>query len=113
MRNIIIIGFLLSCLIPLQAQTLSGDGVRVENKSIELLQDDMLNISMDLVLPEDFKLPSRRMVGLTPIIRDADRQEVLPTIHIYGRRRMIIDERENRLPDDSKVIQRENRTNRL
>lgn len=114
MRNILILGFLLSYLIPLQAQTSYGEGVRVENKSIELIQGEMLAISMDLVLTEDFKLQSRRTVGITPIIRGDHQQELLPTVHVYGRRRMIIAEREGLLPEDmERVFRRQNRTEQV
>ena len=112
MRNIIIIGlFLLSCTISLQGQPSANDELRVENRSIELSGEDVLHISLDLVMPEGFRVTSGRMVTFTPIIRGAENQEFLPPVHVYGRRRMIVSERENRLPEDGEgVFRRANRT---
>ena len=101
-------------IIPMQGQTVSGTEPRVENMSIVLSDDDVLNISMNLVLPEDFKVTSGRMVSFTPIIRGDDNQEFLPAVHLYGRKRMIISERENRLPENGEgVYRRDNRAEQV
>ena len=114
MRNIFTIAFLLSCIVSLHGQTASGQELRVENTSIELLENDVLDISLDFVLPENYKISSGRMVTITPIIRGEEYQEFLPAIHIYGRRRFIVSERENMLPDVSEsVYRRENRTEQV
>lgn len=114
MRNIIILSLFLAMIIPMQGQTVSGTELRVENTSVELSGDDVLNVSMNLVLPEDFKVSSGRVVSFTPIIRGADNQEFLPSVHVYGRRRMILQERENLLPADEEwVFRRENRTEQV
>lgn len=114
MKNIITLGLFLAMMIPLQGQTVSGTELRVENMSLELSGDDMLNVSMDLVLPENFKVSSGRMVSFTPIIQGDEQQEFLPAVHVYGRRRMILQERENLLPADEEwVFRRQNRTEQV
>lgn len=104
MRNIFIITLFFLCFVTLRGQSSSYNPVRVENLSVQLSDDRILSVEMDIILPENFKVSSNRMVTFTPIIKGNDNQNVLPSVHVYGRKRQIISERNNLLPDDSEQL---------
>lgn len=111
MRNIFITGFLLLSIVTLQGQSYPG-GVRVENLNVQLLEDNnLLDVNLDFVLPEGLKVKTNRMMTLTPIVRGTSNQELLPSVYVYGRKRQILSERNDRIPeeDPGRVFRRTNK----
>jgi hypothetical protein len=74
MRNIFIITLFFLCFVTLRGQSSSYNPVRVENLSVQLSDDRILSVEMDIILPENFKVSSNRMVTFTPIIKGNDNQ---------------------------------------
>lgn len=110
MRNIFITGLLLLCISALQGQPSPDSNVRVENLTVQLSDDNILNVNMDLVLPHNLKVESNRMVTFTPIVRGSDNQELLPAVYVYGRKRQILSDRNDLIPEDAeRVFRRINR----
>lgn len=108
MRNIFITGLLLLSIGALRGQSSPGN-VRVENLTVQRSDNNTLNVKMDLVLPENLKVESNRMITFTPIVRGADSQALLPAVYVYGRKRQIVSDRNDRLPEDAERVFR--RTN--
>ena len=106
MRRII---YILLCMLPvlsIEAQNIYNDQVHIENKSITRSDDNRLTIAMDVVLQPNMKVTSNRAATFTPILKTNDRNKVLSSIVIYGRRRQIVNERNNKLPKDAYAIVR-------
>lgn len=110
MRNIFITGLLLLCIGALQGQSSPGNDVRLKNLTVQLSDNNTLNVNMDLILPENLKVESNRMVTFTPIVRGADNQTFLPSVYVYGRKRQILSDRNDLIPEDTERVFR--RTNR-
>lgn len=93
----------------LRGQEPSTKIVRTENIKVELQSDNALQIDMNLVLPEDLKVGSNRMMIFTPVVRNSDREVTLPPIYVYGRKRQIINKRKHILPlEGSQIVRRTN-----
>ena len=106
MRQII---FILLCLLPvvsIKAQNIYNDQIRIENKSVTRSDDNRLTIALDVVLQPNMKVASNRAATFTPILKTSDRNKVLSSIVIYGRRRQLVNERNRRLPKDAYTIVR-------
>lgn len=83
--------------------------VHTKNVQLGLSDNQALQVNMDLILPEDLKISSNRMIILTPVVRSGDREALLTPVYVYGRKRQIISERKNRLPvEGSQVLRRKN-----
>lgn len=109
MKHIIISALLLMTIGVLRAQVVPGNDVHMENLTIELLEDGNLFIDMDFVLLESQKLASNRMVTYTPILRANGNEAHLPSIYVYGRKRALLSQRNNLMPeDDGRVFRRNN-----
>lgn len=68
----------------LRGQESSTKIVRTENIKVELQSDNALQIDMNLVLPEDLKVGSNRMMIFTPVVRNSDREVTLPPYTCTG-----------------------------
>lgn len=109
MRKLFIISALLfSCM--LKAQDTNPKTVRTENVTVQVTPDNLLQVSMDIVLPAKLRVSSNQMMIFTPVIQNSGKETTLTPIYIYGRKREIINERKNRLPLEGSVVVR--RTNR-
>lgn len=106
MRNIVITTLFLLCFSVLQGQPTDDNRVRVENLATILSDDDSIQIVMDIVLPRNLKIESNRMATFTPIVRGNDQQELLPPVSVYGRKRYILSERNNLLPQEAEQVYR-------
>lgn len=109
-----VIYLLLLALLPemnVEAQTavVYQDQVRVENQSITRSDDNRLTIAMDVVMQENMKITSNRSATLTPILEANGHSKALPAIVVYGRRRALVNERNNDIPKDAFVILRRKR----
>lgn len=109
-----VIYLLLLALLPelnVEAQTavVYQDQVRVENQSITRSDDNRLTIAMDIVMQENMKITSNRSATLTPILEANGHSKMLPAIVVYGRRRALVNERNNDIPKDAFVILRRKR----
>jgi hypothetical protein len=80
------------------AQTIYKNQVRVENQSITRTDDNRLTIAMDVILQKNFKMTSNNSAILTPILEKDGKEQKLPAILVYGRRREIYDLRNNKTP---------------
>lgn len=108
MKNLVIICTLLLCS-SLSGQNHNVEGIHAEDVKIQLADENAVQIGMSLILSDDFRLSSNRMIILTPVIRSGAREVMLKPVYVYGRKRQIISERKNRLPlDGSLVIRRTN-----
>ena len=96
---------ILFCLLPVlggKAQTLYRDQVRIEKESITRNEDNnMLSIDMDIVMQENLKLSSNHVVTLTPFLESNGRTKILPSIVVYGRKREVVNQRNNIAPSEN------------
>lgn len=110
MRNILITGMLLFMTGLMHGQTVTAtqsnqaDELRAENVSVRISDDNQLLVEMDLVLPQEMKTGSNRLLALTPVVRGNNHETELPPVYVYGRKRMIISERNGWLPDETERI---------
>lgn len=86
-----------------------NDEVRVENTSVSRSDDNSLNIRMDLVLLPEMKLRSNKAAVLTPILTIDGQNKLLPDVWVYGRRRMLVNERNHDLPTNAYEVVRRQR----
>lgn len=102
---------ILFCLLPVlggKAQTLYKNQVRIEKESITRSDDNRLTINMDIVLQENLKLTSNHVATLTPFLEENGKKKILPSIVVYGRKRDIVNQRNNVKPENTyTVIRRE------
>lgn len=99
-----------------EAQTPGKTRVRIETQSLTLAADGQLMVGMNLILPADVKITSNRMATFTPILqeKEGEKSEVLPAIYAYGRRRQIVNQRNNNLPVNAfKIFRRKNGTEQV
>lgn len=95
---------ILLCLLPAwlgKAQTVYKDQVRIEKPSITRGDDNRLTIAMDIILQQNMDVTSNQTAKLTPLLETEGHTKALPTIVIYGRRRALVNERENEVPKDA------------
>ena len=96
---------ILFCLLPVlggKAQTLYRDQVRIEKESITRNEDNnVLSIDMDIVMQENLKLSSNHVVTLTPFLESNGRTKILPSIVVYGRKREVVNQRNNIAPSEN------------
>ncbi len=108
MKNLLIFCTLLLCY-SANGQNPPTQKVHTKNVQLGLSDNQALQVNMDLILPEDLKISSNRMIILTPVVRSGDREALLTPVYVYGRKRQIISERKNRLPvEGSQVLRRKN-----
>ena len=104
MKKILCIFF---CLLPIlggKAQTLYRDQVRIEKESITRNEDNnVLSIDMDIVMQENLKLSSNHVATLTPFLESNGRTRILPSIVVYGRKREIVNRRNNITPTPESI----------
>ena len=98
---------ILFCLLPVlggKAQTLYRDQVRIEKESITRNEDNnVLSIDMDIVMQENLKLSSNHVATLTPFLESNGRTKILPSIVVYGRKREIVNRRNNITPTPESI----------
>ena len=96
---------ILFCLLPVlggKAQTLYRDQVRIEKESITRNEDNnVLSIDMDIVMQENLKLSSNHVATLTPFLESNGRTKILPSIVVYGRKREVVNQRNNIAPSEN------------
>lgn len=95
------------------AQSLTGSRIHVDKSSLVVAKDGKFMVEMNIVIPADVKITSNRMATITPVLRSKDdkKSNVFKPIYIYGRRREIVNERNNDLPTDAyKSFRRKNKT---
>ncbi len=108
MKNILIICTLLCCA-ALKGQSKLTERPEVDNVRFNLFSDSSLQVRMTLILSEDFRLASNRMVTFTPVLHGSGNEEaVLSPVYVYGRKRLIISERKDRMPVDENWVYRHN-----
>ncbi len=96
------------------AQTTDLDGVKIKNKNIIVSDEGQLIVSMEMIIPYTSKISSNRVETITPIIESTDKvqNKMLPSVYIYGRRRLIVQQRSDRIDKNAyKIIRRYNKTN--
>lgn len=97
-----------------QSTVVYKDQVRIENQSVTRSDDNRLTISMDIVMQENMKITSNRAATLTPILEAGGRTKTLPSVVVYGRRRALVNERNNDVPKDAfAIIRRKRRTEQV
>lgn len=89
-----------------QTATVYQDRVKVTNRSVTRNEANQLVISMDVVLLQDMEVKSNSAAYLTPMLQKDGHVKALPPIVVYGRRRQIMNERNNRLPTDAYTVMR-------
>ena len=96
---------------PMVAQTIAGGDIKIEKQSVSISDNNMILVGMDITIPANMHIPSDKMLQLTPVLHNEDdsKNEVLPSVVVYGRRRAIVNEREGSVPADAfEVIRRKN-----
>lgn len=83
--------------------------VRIENQSVTRSDDNRLTISMDIIMQENMKVSSNRSAILTPILESNGVTKELPPVVVYGRRRELVNERNNDVPEDAFAVIRRKR----
>ena len=56
---------------------------------------------MDIVMQENLKLSSNHVVTLTPFLESNGRTKILPSIVVYGRKREVVNQRNNIAPSEN------------
>lgn len=100
----------------MNAQSLAGSKVRIENKSLTVATDGQLMVGMDIILPADIRISSNRMATFTPILlsKDSTQNKILPAVYAYGRRRQVVNRRDGTIPADAyKTFRRKNGTEQV
>ena len=104
---------LLAMLTGLESQAQSNvvykEQIRIENQSVNRNSDNILTISMNVILLENMKITSNHAATLTPILELDGTNKALPPIVVYGRRRQLVNERNNNVPQDAFAIVRRKR----
>lgn len=90
----------------LQAQT---PEVKVTDINTRMSADDRLHIGMNLTLPAKLKVTSNHMMTFTPVLKSGNNECVLTPVYIYGRKRAIINRRNNRTTEGGISVRRTNR----
>lgn len=90
----------------LQAQTPDVKTTRIHTS---LSEDNQLQVGMDLILPADLKIQSARMMIFTPILKKDNNERVLSPVYVYGRKREIVNRRNNRLPLEGSTVVKRNK----
>ena len=109
MKNILCFLF---CLLPLlggKAQTLYKNQVRIEKESITRSDDNRLTINMEIILQENLKLTSNHVATMTPFLEANGKKKILPSIVVYGRKRDIVNQRNNVKPENTYTVLRRER----
>lgn len=109
MKKIITVLF---CLLPIlggKAQDFYKNQVQINKESITRSDDNRLTISMEVLLNKSMKLTSNSAATLTPFIETKGQKKVLPTIVVYGRKRELVNQRNNKTPQGAYSIIRRQR----
>lgn len=104
-----ILAIIASCFIlslPANGQSDALTAIQAKDVNINLSSDNTLKVSMNIIIPAETKISSNRMITLTPVLHSETGSTVLPSVYLYGRKREIISERNNRLPIDAYQILR-------
>lgn len=91
------------------AQTVYKNQVRIENQSITRNKDNRLTIAMDIVMQSNMRISSNHAAILTPILENKGYTKALPAILVYGRKRALVNGRNNSTPKDAYTIIRRKR----
>lgn len=85
-KNILILLLLLSCTLPLSAQSLLSGQAEATNVKIERMGEERVQVSMDIDITH-LHLKSNQSVILTPLLQTSSSIEELPPVEIVGRKR--------------------------
>lgn len=92
-----------------QSTVVYKDQVRIEKESVTRGNDNRLTISMDIIMQENMKISSNRAATLTPILEHDGQSKLLPPVVVYGRRRALVQERNNTVPQNAYALIRRKR----
>lgn len=92
-----------------QSTVVYKDQVRIENQSVTRSDDNRLTVAMDVIMQENMKISSNRAATLTPILEADGQTKLLQPIVVYGRRRALVNERNNNVPKNAFAIIRRKR----
>lgn len=95
-----------------KAQTLYRDQIRVDKLSVTRSDDNCLTVHMNLILQEKLELASNNSLTLTPYLEAEGRTKTLPSIMVYGRKRQLVNQRNNRQPELAYAVIRRQRHER-
>lgn len=90
-----------------QAQhILTPEAIRIEQPELARTSNNQVLVSMNIILDSGFGLSSNRMVTLTPMLYAADSSQVkeFAPIVVYGRKRRIIQERNDMVPANAYLV---------
>lgn len=99
MKKVIAILF---CLLPAlggNAQGFFKNQALIQNESITRSDENVLTIDMDVVLNKNLKLTSNNVATITPFLEAEGRKKLLPPIVVYGRKRELVNQRSNKMPE--------------
>lgn len=102
MKILIILSILLPG-IALQAQTVDVQATGINTR---MTNDSLLQVDMNLIMPADLEIGSGSMMIFTPVLKEGANERIMPPIYVYGRKREIIDRRNNRTPLEGSVVVR-------
>ncbi len=95
-------------------QTAAGQDIKATDTHISLTADSTLDIRFNIVIPKEAKISSNRMATLTPALRYEEQEHRLAAVYIFGRKREILSERNDRMPASAyRIVSRTNRTEQI
>lgn len=103
MKILITLTILLMPSMMMHAQTVD---VQTTGISTRMTNDSLLQVDMNLIVPADLEISSARMMVFTPVLKEGANERIMPPIYLYGRKREIIDRRNNRTPLPGSVVVR-------
>lgn len=98
MKKIIVILF---CVLPVlggKAQGFFKNQAQIENESITRSDENVLTISMDVLLNKNLKLTSNNVATITPFLEADGQKKLFPPIVVYGRKRELVNQRNDKMP---------------
>lgn len=101
MKILVILTILLMPSMTMHAQTVD---VQANGISTRMANDSLLQVDMNLIVPAELEVSSARMMIFTPVLKDGTNERIMPPIYLYGRKREIIDRRNNRTPLQGSVV---------
>lgn len=89
-------------------EVLTRDDITVTRHELSRTDDNNLHINLEILLGKDFNMSSNRVTTLVPFYQSADSSHThgFDPVVVYGRRRHIIDQRNDRVPADAYRIMR-------
>lgn len=92
-----------------QSTAVFKNQVRIEKQSVTRTDDNRLTVAMDVIMLANMKISSNRSATFIPILEANGHTKMLPPIVVNGRRRALVNERNNHVPEKAGVIMRRER----